>query len=221
MKNLNIKEKGITLVALVITIIILLILASITLSTVLGENGLIEKAKETTEKFEKEELDEQERLSDLYEQLDINNIDIESSNEVTRRELLKRIEELENENKNLNEQLNNNNFKFVEEKFLNNVYVGSVTFSNLIPGDKYLLVFVSVNSVNSGLGAENNDLTFTNVKESSKLKNTQWAGKNNACAMFLSYTIIPETNEFKSTFNPRPSYGTTVADIMRWFLYKL
>ena len=84
MKNLNIKEKGITLVALVITIIILLILASITLSTVLGENGLIEKAKETTEKFEKEDLDEQERLSDLYEQLDINNIDIESSNEVTK-----------------------------------------------------------------------------------------------------------------------------------------
>lgn len=38
------KNNGITLIALVITIIILLILAGITISTLTGENGLLTKA---------------------------------------------------------------------------------------------------------------------------------------------------------------------------------
>ena len=63
--NLNI-EKGITLVALVITIIILLILAGITIST-LTQNGLFEKAKEAkvrseeAQKLENETLEEYEK----------------------------------------------------------------------------------------------------------------------------------------------------------------
>ena len=39
------QEKGITLVALVITIIVLIILAGISITMVLGEGGLIDKAK--------------------------------------------------------------------------------------------------------------------------------------------------------------------------------
>ena len=39
------EEKGITLVALVVTIIVLLILAGITISMVVGNNGLISKSK--------------------------------------------------------------------------------------------------------------------------------------------------------------------------------
>ena len=47
MKRFNLKEaRGITLVALVITVIILLILAGVALSLVIGENGLIKKSKE-------------------------------------------------------------------------------------------------------------------------------------------------------------------------------
>ena len=41
----NLKDKGITLVALVVTIIILLILAGITVSLVIGQNGLLGKAQ--------------------------------------------------------------------------------------------------------------------------------------------------------------------------------
>lgn len=37
-------KRGITLIALVITIIILLILASVSLNLVLGDNGIIERA---------------------------------------------------------------------------------------------------------------------------------------------------------------------------------
>ena len=41
MKRTNLREKGITLIALVVTIIILLILAGVTISLVVGQNGLI------------------------------------------------------------------------------------------------------------------------------------------------------------------------------------
>ena len=45
------KNKGITLIALVITIIILIILASISISAVFGQNGLITKAQEAKEEM--------------------------------------------------------------------------------------------------------------------------------------------------------------------------
>ena len=47
------KNKGITLIALVITIIVLLILAGVTIATLTGDNGILTKAvtaKENTEK---------------------------------------------------------------------------------------------------------------------------------------------------------------------------
>ena len=43
------KEKGITLIALIITIIVMLILTGVTLSITLGDNGLVNKAKEASE----------------------------------------------------------------------------------------------------------------------------------------------------------------------------
>ena len=42
MKNFN--EKGITLIALVVTIIILIILAGISISTLTGKNGILNQA---------------------------------------------------------------------------------------------------------------------------------------------------------------------------------
>lgn len=54
------KEKGITLIALVITIVVLLILAGISLNLVLGENGIVTKAKDAREQtiigHEKEQI---------------------------------------------------------------------------------------------------------------------------------------------------------------------
>ena len=45
------KERGITLVALVVTIIILLILAGVTLSLALGEGGIFDKAKNAADRY--------------------------------------------------------------------------------------------------------------------------------------------------------------------------
>ena len=44
------KNKGITLVALVVTIVVLLILAGVSINLVLGNNGVISKAKEAETK---------------------------------------------------------------------------------------------------------------------------------------------------------------------------
>ena len=53
MKNLekqkNKKSNGITLIALVITIIVLLILAGVTIATLTGENGILTKASDAKE----------------------------------------------------------------------------------------------------------------------------------------------------------------------------
>ncbi len=65
MKKTN-QEKGITLIALVITIIVLLILAGVTLSIVLdSNNGLIAKAKQAANQTESAAKDEQKILEDM------------------------------------------------------------------------------------------------------------------------------------------------------------
>ncbi len=50
--KISIRERGITLVALVITVIILLILAGVTVTTALGQNGLFKRAKLAKEEYE-------------------------------------------------------------------------------------------------------------------------------------------------------------------------
>lgn len=61
-------KRGITLIALVITIIVLLILAGVTIATLTGDNGLLKKATEAKEKTEIAELMERVKL-DLMEGL--------------------------------------------------------------------------------------------------------------------------------------------------------
>ena len=46
-------NRGITLIALVITIIVLLILAGVTITTLIGENGILDKAKTSEEQTKK------------------------------------------------------------------------------------------------------------------------------------------------------------------------
>ena len=54
--------KGITLIALVVTIIVLLILAGITISTLFGENGIITKAQLAKMKYEEAEKETRKAL---------------------------------------------------------------------------------------------------------------------------------------------------------------
>lgn len=45
-------QKGITLVALVVTIIVLIILAGVSISLVLGDNGIVTKSKEGAKNYQ-------------------------------------------------------------------------------------------------------------------------------------------------------------------------
>ena len=59
------RETGITLIALVISIIVLLILAGVTIAALSGDNGILTRAKEAKEKTEQAQQDEEETLSNM------------------------------------------------------------------------------------------------------------------------------------------------------------
>ena len=63
------KNKGITLIALVITIIVLLILAGVSIATLTGDNGLLSKAQEAKEKTEEARRKEEQELKNVEIQL--------------------------------------------------------------------------------------------------------------------------------------------------------
>ena len=67
------KNKGITLIALIITIIVLLILAGVTISTVIGENGVISKAIDSKEKQQKG--DDKEKIELALGEYEINKVE--------------------------------------------------------------------------------------------------------------------------------------------------
>ena len=63
------EERGITLIALVITIVILIILATVTLNVVLGEGGLIDRAQLAKDMTEQAVLEEQQGLNSLMSEM--------------------------------------------------------------------------------------------------------------------------------------------------------
>ena len=64
MKTTKLKEKGITLIALVITIVVLIILATISINMVLGDDGIIQKAEKSKELYQNAAKDEETQLGE-------------------------------------------------------------------------------------------------------------------------------------------------------------
>ena len=58
------KEKGITLIALVVTIIVLLILAGVSIAMLTGENGILTQARNAKDRTEEARIEEENRISD-------------------------------------------------------------------------------------------------------------------------------------------------------------
>lgn len=63
-------NKAITLIALIITIIVLLILAGVTINMVLGENGLFNKSKTSVGKYENAQSDENQLIENIIKYID-------------------------------------------------------------------------------------------------------------------------------------------------------
>ena len=69
-KNIKVKSgKGITLIALVITIIVLLILAGVSIATLTGDNGILTRAQEAKNKTEEAQKDEENILSSYEDKI--------------------------------------------------------------------------------------------------------------------------------------------------------
>ena len=64
------KERGITLIALVITIIVLLILAGITIAALSGENGILTRATEARDKTIETQEEEEQILKEMEDYID-------------------------------------------------------------------------------------------------------------------------------------------------------
>ena len=92
MKN----ERGITLIALVITIIVLLILAAVSISTLTGDNGILSKASGTKLASEQAEILEQLRLEMYEKRLDLKNTQTEIDYLKTKKIVIKEVEETAN-----------------------------------------------------------------------------------------------------------------------------
>lgn len=60
---------GITLIALVVTIVVLLILAGITISTLFGENGIITAARKAADDTKQDEINTEREIKDLKDQM--------------------------------------------------------------------------------------------------------------------------------------------------------
>ncbi len=65
-------NKGVTLIALVVTIVILIILASVSMSMVLGDNGIFTQAKNAANKMASAEANTQEAMKELQNEIEQN-----------------------------------------------------------------------------------------------------------------------------------------------------
>ena len=64
------KQKGITLIALVVTIVVLLILAGVTVSLILDENGIIAKSKDARARWNNAQMNEEKNMGEIDKTLD-------------------------------------------------------------------------------------------------------------------------------------------------------
>ena len=78
-ENLRKGNRGITLIALVITIIILLILAAVTIGALSGDNGILKNAADAKQETEKAQIIEQAKIDILGKQADNTSAELEKS----------------------------------------------------------------------------------------------------------------------------------------------
>ena len=111
---LNKKNKGITLIALVITIIILLILAGISISMLTGQNGILNRAQEAKVKDEKSQAQEEVTIAVNYLQIE-NETSSATLTQENKRKILE--DELKKSAKDSTVIINGNGYKVNHRKY--------------------------------------------------------------------------------------------------------
>ena len=96
------ENKGITLITLAVTIIVLIILAGVSINMLVGDNGIISMAQKAKENTELAKMEEEEQLDSLYEELNsYNSISFPSEGNEQLEELQNKFNELKEEYDNL------------------------------------------------------------------------------------------------------------------------
>jgi len=115
------KVNGITMVSLVVTIIVLIILAGVSITSILGENGIITIARQAKENVELSRIEEQTKLNELYTQITIEETDLGSA------ELKVVLEKISNLEQTVNQQQERITQLESETKTIDDIYpVGSI-----------------------------------------------------------------------------------------------
>ncbi len=70
LKNTSLKEKGITLIALVITIVVLIILAGVAINLTLSQNGIFNKATKARDDYQQSATNEQVALNEVTQYIE-------------------------------------------------------------------------------------------------------------------------------------------------------
>ena len=68
-KTKNSRQKGITLIALVVTITVLIILATVSINTMLGDNGIISRAQKARDSYSNSQKSEDEQMAVLANEM--------------------------------------------------------------------------------------------------------------------------------------------------------
>lgn len=89
-KNAN---SGITIITLVVTIIVLIILAGVSMNMLVGDNGIITKAQQAKENIELAQIEEQTSLNQLYEEMNQEGIYIEDEECSKKDEIIQSLQE--------------------------------------------------------------------------------------------------------------------------------
>ena len=161
MKNLNKKVRGITLVALVVTIIVLLILAGVAINLTVGNKGLFKRAQDAANTWmnvSRNEEDEIGKFVDAYDKI-LNGVglDGDGSDEDNKNTIKKAITEIDgNETKNVETKDKNGNkiiipagFKPVnpEEDVTKGIVIEDISANDEVSkGNQY--IWISVTHVN-------------------------------------------------------------------------
>ena len=80
----NKQERGITLIALVVTIVVLLILAGVSISLVLNNNGVISKAKDAKNQYAEAQTNDEKQLNEVSDWIDTKVGDTTTGGSVTK-----------------------------------------------------------------------------------------------------------------------------------------
>lgn len=100
------KDNGITMVTLAVTIIILIILAGVSINTLVGDNGIITMAEKARENIMLAQTEEQKQLNELYEELEQNQGSTIPDEDEQIAKLLEQLKEKEQIIQNLTTELN-------------------------------------------------------------------------------------------------------------------